>query len=304
MNSNERAQSLIDALNEIRDTHISLPTMWEQLGRKEGVKVAYRMICKDRCTVSETAIYLGITRKGVTAALIEFYGTDWDIDAEDRAVARKRMRPRKDKLLIYVHTDGRVFKGTQWEFHRFAGKSARPSDLALGRRFSADGWRLGDTDPLLTGKGANKGADHHAFIFKTWVFLHEDGRKFEGTKMGFERFSGVNHASVHLLIHNEQASTHGWYLEGTDPPIKKSYRFTNRFTGEIFDGTRTQLHRSQGLMNSDIQAIISGSTRSGWASLCASCRALSRRKTLPSKATLEKIPCCRNHDYLISQPSQ
>lgn len=127
------------------------------------------------------------------------------------AVERSRQgRLKSSPRFDFEHEDGRRFSGCAIEFIRFSGVSQGLVSCLTRKKINwAKGWMLAGGD-----QRAVKGRDP-----LPRVFVHTDGRSFEGTRREFQvAFPHLDSGSLSKMIGGKLGSVNGWRLTETTVP--------------------------------------------------------------------------------------
>lgn len=115
-----------------------------------------------------------------------------------------------------IETGERLY-ATQNEFRKMKGLSHKPVSMVFhGKRKTHKGWfceKHNTRDSALD--CSNKGIKHHKSDLNTYVFEHESGLIFEGTRQDFYNSEhGVNEHGVRAVINGINKTVKGWKLIG------------------------------------------------------------------------------------------
>lgn len=159
--------------------------------------------------------------KRVSGSKNGMYGKKHTKEAINKMKSSSLNRNMKDKKsprynhskYVFIHQDGRVFKGAAKEFSdKFSVPRSQVSMLCGGSAKSAKGWRLEGTKECETGR---KGKNHGRYDSRVFVFSHPDFGTVEMTKYDlYKTYDIPNQSNLSSLCGGKIGSYKGWKCLG------------------------------------------------------------------------------------------
>lgn len=135
------------------------------------------------------------------------------------ALAKSKMREGAYNFDSRIHRvrnkDGRKWRGVQADMSEIGLNNTSACNLVNGNiKITHGGWFLDNGQPV-----PRQGELHHRSKQDVYDFMSADGETFHGTRLEFERHTGMGRSMISRLVTGVHVTAKGWTIEGRTPPV-------------------------------------------------------------------------------------